>query len=91
VTNESPDARRIRQAIERSSLTLDTVAEVHAALVAGKHPIEALGAVIAAAGRDLEMTVRHTDEWAPDPPPGGWPGERVLRRGNAGEIWRSAR
>ena len=31
------------------------------------------------AGLSFDMNMRHLREWQPDPPPGGWPGERVVR------------
>ena len=79
MTPESPDARRIRQAAEWAAFTVAISEEMTLMWSMDPTPEEALGLMGLMAGLSFDMNMRHLREWQPDPPPGGWPGERVVR------------
>ena len=86
MTPETPDARRIRQAAEWAALTVAAAEEVQLVLSMDPTPEEHVGLLVALTVRPVEMQERHLREWQPDPPPGGWPGERVVRRSGANPL-----
>ena len=86
MTPETPDARRIRQAAEWAALTVAAAEEVQLVLSMDPTPEEYVGLLVALTVRPVEMQERHLREWQPDPPPGGWPGERVVRRSGANPL-----